>query len=288
MMTKQEWFNRGAHAFGQVAPKYRGLGYACPLCLGVSSSLATFTFEDVPPQSVGGRPLILTCEGCNSSSGHTYDWHWANFWTLEGFAAGDMRDPVNVRFTYEGLPSVAELSTDNGAFILKIVKKASHPESVKETERLFGEAVEIKGQPEPMNVNFHKSKFDERLLKLSVLRAGYLVGIAVAGYGWIPAWDPIRRQILDSTIPDVSLSKLVHYEREHPRDRRALGIIETPIDLRSFSIGFGRWTVFLPWDRQSALYQPEKLAGKRIEFKGVAYYWPTAPTFGIDWSSTRR
>jgi hypothetical protein len=95
---------------------------------------------------------------------------------------------------------------------------------------------------------------------------------------------PIRRQILDSTTRDASLSKLVRYEQEHSRDRRALGIIETPVDLRSFYIGFGRWSVFLPWERQSVLYQPEKLDGQRIEFKGAAYDWPTAPTFGIDWS----
>jgi hypothetical protein len=42
--------------------------------------------------------------------------------------------------------------------------------------------------------------------------------------------------------------------------------------------------VFFPCERESVLYQPEKLVGQRIEFKGAAYDWPTAPTFGIDWS----
>jgi len=194
-----------------------------------------------------------------------------------------MRETVDVQFTYEGLRSVAELSNENGAFSLKIVNRASNPESVKATERLFAQAVERKGRPEPMNVHFHKSKFEERLLKLSVLRAAYLVGIAVAGYRWVCVWDPIRRQILDSTI-DLNLSGLVQYEREHSRDRRSLGIVETPPDLRSFCLGFGRWTVFLPWERESVLYQPEKLAGQRIEFRGSAYEWPTAPTFGFEWS----
>jgi hypothetical protein len=196
-----------------------------------------------------------------------------------------MRGPVDVQFTYEGLRSVAELSNENGAFILRIIKEASNPQSVKETERLFGRAVKTKGRPEPMNVNFHKSKFDERLLRLSVLRAAYLAGIAVAGYRWIRIWDPIRRQILDSTIRDEGLSGLVRYEQEYSRDRRALRIIETPLDMRSFCIGFGRWTVFLPWERESVLYHPDKLAGQRIEFKGSAYEWPTAPTFGFDWLS---
>jgi hypothetical protein len=64
-----------------------------------------------------------------------------------------MREPVDVQFTYEGLRSVAELSNKNGAFILKIIKQASNPESVKETERLFVRAIERNGRPERMNVN---------------------------------------------------------------------------------------------------------------------------------------
>lgn len=235
-MAKQEWFNRGVHALSQVAPNYRESGYACPLCLGISPALATFTFEDVPPRSVGGRPLILTCRDCNSSSGHTYDWHWANFWTVEGFGTGDMRQPVDVQFTYEDQRSVAELSSESGSFMLRIVKEASNPESVKQTERLFRRAVETKGQPEPMNFNFHKSKFDERLLRLSVLRAAYLAAIAVAGYRWIPVWDPIRRQILDSTIRDESLSPLVRYEKEHSRDRRASRRLLTCVASTSASV----------------------------------------------------
>ena len=55
---------------------------------------------------------------------------------------------------------------------------------------------------------------------------------------------------MDSNIRDTSLSRRVRYEQEHSRDRRALGMIETPVDMRSFYIGFGRWTVFLPWERE--------------------------------------
>jgi len=36
-----------------------------------------------------------------------------------------MREPVDVQFTYEDLRSVAELSNENGAFILRIIKLAS-------------------------------------------------------------------------------------------------------------------------------------------------------------------
>ena len=46
-----------------------------------------------------------------------------------------MRQPVDVQFTYEDLMSVAELSNETGAFMLKIIKEASNPQSVT---NLFG------------------------------------------------------------------------------------------------------------------------------------------------------
>ncbi|MDP2318618.1 MAG: hypothetical protein Q8O42_04670 [Acidobacteriota bacterium] len=196
-----------------------------------------------------------------------------------------MRKPVDVQFTYENLTSVAELSNESGAFVLRIIKRASNPSVITETKRVFGQAVEAEGRPAPVSLEFHKSRFDERLLRLSVLRAAYLVGVAVAGYSWIPIWDPVRQLIFDPTLRDEPLLQLVRYESEHSRDRRALAIIESPLDVRSFYIGFGRWTVFLPWERDSLLYHGEKLAGRRIRFTGTSYYWPTTPTFGIDWST---
>jgi hypothetical protein len=243
--------------------------------------LAAFTLEDVPPKSVGGRPLLLTCVRCNGSAGATLDWHWKNFADVEGFATGYLPDPVTVNFTYEGLRVVAELSNDGSRYLLAIIKKASNPNAVGEIERLVREAIEADGRPQPMQINLHKSKFNERLVNLSVLRAGYLTGVAVAGYGMIPLWDPIRRQILDPTQTDGSLSGLVRYEREHPRDRRVLGVIDEPSTMRSICVGFGRWTVFLPLDRDSLLYRPADLAGQRFGFSGRAYEWPTEPSFGV-------
>jgi hypothetical protein len=114
-VSKQTWFLKGAQAFGKVAPEHRGKGYACPICLGISSLLEVFTLEDVPPQSVGGRPLLLTCGLCNGSAGTKLDCHWANFSDVEGFLTRSLPDPVTVNFTYEGLRVAAELSNDGSA-----------------------------------------------------------------------------------------------------------------------------------------------------------------------------
>ena len=244
--------------------------------------MATFTLEDVPPKCVGGRPLILTCERCNGSAGTNLDWHWANFSDVEGFATGYLPEPVTVNFTYEGLRVVAELSNDGSCFVLAIIKKASNPHIVREIERLVRKAIEADGRPRPMHVNLHKSKFHERLVRLSVLRAGYLLELP---YGL--QHDPAvgigsgGRSRMSPTQTDGHLSGLVRYERDHPRDRRVLGVIDEPSNMQSICTGFGRWTVFLPLEQDSLFYRAADLGGQRFEFRGRAYEWPTAPSFGI-------
>jgi len=54
--------------------------YICPLCLRGYTKIALsqnipnpLTLEDVPPKSLGGKPLILTCKECNSRSGSLLD-----------------------------------------------------------------------------------------------------------------------------------------------------------------------------------------------------------------------
>jgi hypothetical protein len=240
-----------------------------------------FTVEDVPPKSVGGRPLLLTCGGCNWSAGQEVDWHWTNFTDVEGFATGHLPEAVTVNFKYEGLKVVAEVSNDGSGYLIKIIEKASNPAMLKQLQDLVSATIGAGGQPQDMKLGFYKSAYHERLVKLSVMRAAYLTGIAVAGYRMIPVWDPIRMQILDSTQIDPALSALIRYEKDHSQDRRLLGEINQPSNMRSICIGFGRWTALLPLNRDCSQYRPEELAGQNFEFSGTSYEWPTEPSFGI-------
>jgi hypothetical protein len=51
--------------------------YVCPCCMRVHGREAlsdgALTIEDVPPKSVGGRRLVLTCKQCNSTAGTRLD-----------------------------------------------------------------------------------------------------------------------------------------------------------------------------------------------------------------------
>jgi len=83
MDRRQDWFERGCEAYKHVT---RQLGvqlpcerfYVCPLCFTGFNELALsetvdqkqrLTDEHVPPASVGGNKMTLTCAACNSDAG---------------------------------------------------------------------------------------------------------------------------------------------------------------------------------------------------------------------------
>ena len=48
--------------------------YICPLCLhAYAIGNAELTLEHVPPESVGGKPILVTCKACNSNCGANID-----------------------------------------------------------------------------------------------------------------------------------------------------------------------------------------------------------------------
>jgi hypothetical protein len=76
-------FARGEAAWRAVTG--RADRYVCPLCgeefSAADAESGQLTLEDVPPRSVGGRPLCLTCKPCNDRGGHA----------TRAFAGGSVR-----------------------------------------------------------------------------------------------------------------------------------------------------------------------------------------------------
>jgi hypothetical protein len=66
-----QWFRQGVHAIACVVTPRPPEAYVCPLCLNFCTSddldAGLVTDEHVPPEAVGGKPLVLTCSSCNQS-----------------------------------------------------------------------------------------------------------------------------------------------------------------------------------------------------------------------------
>jgi hypothetical protein len=74
---KRNFFELGSGAL--TALGLEGKHYACPICAEIFDETAltnsTLTLEDVPPKSVGGKPMLLTCASCNNTAGYRYEHH---------------------------------------------------------------------------------------------------------------------------------------------------------------------------------------------------------------------
>src|SRR5256885_9402871 len=75
---KRDWFDLGAKAYSQACPGiYAVPTYVCPICRKPFTVEALddgrLSMEHVPPQSVGGCELLLTCTACNNTAGTKLD-----------------------------------------------------------------------------------------------------------------------------------------------------------------------------------------------------------------------
>jgi hypothetical protein len=68
---KRQWMDAGIAALS-AQQRQPFSHYMCPLCLGYDDPDA-LTLEHVPPRSIGGKELCLTCVACNETAGHSID-----------------------------------------------------------------------------------------------------------------------------------------------------------------------------------------------------------------------
>lgn len=175
---KLRWFQRGAKALAATFPGAAGKGYACPICARATTSVAALRAEDVPPRRVGGKPLILTCEPCNSKGGWQLDVHWGHLLDAESFLRGELSQPLTVQLEIGGARTTAEVTAEGKTFKAAGIEAASNPAAIEVQQQTLSEALTPTGTTTPIafNMTLSRSRFKERNAQLSILRAGYLVG----------------------------------------------------------------------------------------------------------------
>src|SRR5580704_14552788 len=133
---KRRWFELGAESFARVRPGlYDDLIYPCPICLGrfTIEALAQnqLSAEHVPPESLGGRDLLLTCRNCNNSSGTKLDAHAKIKEDVQLAFAGTLEHPHRVRAMFGDLVVNAELHTSGGKYSLQVPTNLKIKEDVQ-------------------------------------------------------------------------------------------------------------------------------------------------------------
>ena len=250
-----EWVKK--HPDIKFKPDFNN-GYICPLCFEVffkkdlDSSLDNFlTLEDIPPVSLGGKPLTLTCKKCNSKSGHNLDVHLLNQ-LLEADAKMFLpNSEMKSSFEIDGNTVNGKIKIDdNGKFIIDLQTQNSNPIQSEEFKKgLFYSEIKYNPifYPNGRHLTQYKSKeitmrfkvnSDERRAEIALLRIAYLIAFATLGNSFLINGNlyKVREQILN---PDKKvLSKVFWIKYKFPEECKGINIISLPKEMRCFLVIF--------------------------------------------------
>ena len=278
MNRRQQWFDLGSKAFVAARPGAPNI-YCCPLCIrGFDTpSPDVMSFEDVPPRSVGGKPLVLTCRACNNRHGSDLDSHLKAGRDLKEILEGTRETGGRLRIGEDRVTVRGTVFGENNT--IREVNGKSDPKA-REAVKSFFENLAIGSE-------FHfefSLKYNEWRERVAWLRVAYLYLFALLGYTFIlrKVMNPIREQFFH---PDEKQVPQIIKIMTEPIPQDSIISISQPAELRSFSVKLQRWMFFFPgfvdsdsfYDRLAAL--PEKGS---ISVKGKPLPFPTEPMFLCD------
>jgi hypothetical protein len=299
---RSRWFDEGASSLRLVLDR-QGRGhqlpstgdyYACPCCLVVYTRTAVaarvLTIEDVPPKVLGGRPMLLTCAECNSSSGTNFDAHAAQKAIADAFVRGTVTRKVSATSYIDGMPLRGTAQSTEKGISLFGVSKQNDPR----VEAAFLRAMDSLAKDESVSPRFSftiHTRFDESRARLSLIRAAYLAAFAGLGWSYIlrPVMQPIRDQLKS---PEAQLLETyIFRDPDSPNSTRRLLLVDDPDELRCVAVTLGEYSVFVPglwnsltWEGIAVAFCRRCEAGDRLNLalRGKEVPWPKRPTYFLD------
>jgi hypothetical protein len=289
---REAMFDRGALALASAAPDLPHALYACPLCLDAFDRSATapggeLTIEHVPPESLGGRPMCLTCRRCNNTAGSRLDSHMERHRTFVDFIAGAATRPIAATFTVADRQQRGLVQGRSDGLLLTGVAARNRPGAdVAMIERL-DDLVSGAAEKWSLGVAFDE-RWESRRVNVGWLRTTYLAAFAALGYHYVaqPGLALVREQV---ARPDDDVIPLTVEPTRADADpiARSILLVEQPIDLRSVAVQIGRTTVLLPpiestdvdFFRDARAYGLQR---GHTELHGKLVPWPTRAGFLLD------
>jgi len=186
--------------------------YYCPIC-GKGFPIKAvhdgrLTLEHVPPKSLGGKHLVLTCRECNSDSGHSIDAAAARRKDLESFIGmmhgkESSTKSMKANIAIDGRTVSIKLSRTNNITQIKIVKSASSPKDLRYVRDRFKTYLHCDASDKSRQFtittsskNFHSDAI------ISDLKTAFLASFALLGYRFAMHSNllQVRQQILQSNL----------------------------------------------------------------------------------------
>ncbi|MBN8678942.1 MAG: hypothetical protein J0M29_12010 [Chitinophagales bacterium] len=256
-----EFVKRNLHQFEaeiRIEPDVPN-SYVCPLCFGLFEKKALFqtdpnplTVEHVPPQKLGGTPLVLTCKNCNSTAGHLLDAPLLSIMEVEDFKNFLPNSMARVTFSKDGREMNGTISIDDSAkWVIELSSKISNPKHAEYfLNKMKRPRYEVMSYEDLMNykpgsdsvkLNFRMTVEKEHLLRraeVALLRIAYLLAFGTFGHGFLihPGLYAIREQFKK---PEEEILRKVFWLRyDFPDNYLGINIIRAPKQMLGFLVVF--------------------------------------------------
>ena len=219
------------------------------------------TVEHVPPKSLCGRPLVLTCRACNSTAGAALDVHARRRENPRDAVLG--RVTTKISMSAGGHRVAGSFTVRDGAYDLTVTRKRNAHRADAEA-RVRGTLASTGNSDRDITLSFDHDRFDDERARVSWLRTACLTLFAVIGYRLIPGQEMeiVRRQIREPNTPHIP-TFLIDTRGDDDWSSRALLRITTPEWPRCWGIKVGHFVVCVPLPGDIGLY--ERLAAARRE-----------------------
>jgi len=173
--------------------------FICPICLKTFDILDydNITIEHVPPEKLGGRPLLLTCKDCNNVCGSNLDVYLINeirnSYSLRNFTSKTHKATLHVDDM--SINACATFRNDSELHFC-IDEKKNNPHTISSIK----EGLEANNTFDKIsaNINISEQKSDSRRAAIAILKSAYLLAFSHLGYKYIlhSNLELIRKQVL--------------------------------------------------------------------------------------------
>lgn len=203
-----------------------GLGFTLQMlifvlcvCIRMQSAIQILLWKHVPPESVGGKPILITCKACNSNCGADLDVYLMN--ELEIIHNLNHLDtiPQKTRLTFNGVEINAQATfSKTDGFRFMISPDNNNP------IKFEGFVTEAKNAKENYEIkvvaNITNRKRDYYLANNALLKSAYLMAFHALGYMYVfnANTNKVREQILNPKKDVIGNAFIIAGENEVPED----------------------------------------------------------------------